>query len=438
MRCPKLLQGLSLEPQSGGYIVKGGRATVRLPAHAVAILLLCDGEQAAAGIARALEHRVAPHVIAKLTDQLGDLGLLEHVERELPLTTLDDAPVLHHCHSCGGSCEGSMVGPLPESRVASLRTLHAELAEQYPRVAAHEPVVHRVMTTGERIPFLNFPEKHCVFLADDKLCLIHRHYGMDAKPDICRRFPVIAVEAEGTVRVGIRPMCFRNHRDMSPAEPSPLAEKARDAPERSPALLPPPGSPPFAEAFEESVADETRFLAWLSEPEMTLEELIARVAEQPPASPPRRALSSAFYTALDPILATLAQRFDAQLDEAPVTLFGRRLRELIAVLPALPEARPGSVEMPEAWRAFVLESLRRAVFLREFEHFPSVALGVFTLAVGGLIAFWTHRDERTEHAVDDLFAEKLVAWTRVMCQPERFFEMFDDPEQVDAVLSTLR
>src|SRR5690349_5240839 len=63
------------------------------------------------------------------------------------------------------------------------------------------------LDSGERVTFARRPDGACVFLADGERCSIHRRWGADAKPQVCREFPYSFVDTPDGVAVGLSFAC---------------------------------------------------------------------------------------------------------------------------------------------------------------------------------------------------------------------------------------
>ena len=148
----------------------------------------------------------------------------------MPIEVL--GPVHHRCAMCGGSCQGAFValsGDEEESRVRAL-------AEG---LGIPDPVVDgRLRQEGGA----------CVFLDDARRCRIHETAGLEAKPMVCRQFPILAARTETTTRVGVDPACYHAMEtwgsETAPASGGPLVAT------KSPL-------PPQQVHFEQVFLDET-------------------------------------------------------------------------------------------------------------------------------------------------------------------------------------
>ena len=103
-----------------------------------------------------------------------------------PLATPPD--LVHGCVACGACCTGTDVGPIPDEDVA--RVCELDWTEHLPDgVTPDDWFQHLEDRTGAPITLLGMRNGRCVFLGDNKLCVIHRVAGPQQKPVICRQFP---------------------------------------------------------------------------------------------------------------------------------------------------------------------------------------------------------------------------------------------------------
>jgi lysine-N-methylase len=90
---------------------------------------------------------------------------------------------------CEATCCAGLLVPISEAEWARVQRLVARDTGVAPQAASH-----RDAATGTESLFM--PERgdgHCTFLADDKLCSLHRRHGDAVLPDICVTFPRVTV-----------------------------------------------------------------------------------------------------------------------------------------------------------------------------------------------------------------------------------------------------
>jgi lysine-N-methylase len=132
----------------------------------------------------------------------------------LPIVTL---PIVERwdCHQCGICCRGSTV-PLDAADLALLEEQGWQQRPEFRSVKITVP-----LDDGRRGQQLNKrADGSCVFLQADGLCLIHKELGFDAKPLICRMFPLQLVPHEKQAVLTLRRAC-----------PSAAADKGREVSE---------------------------------------------------------------------------------------------------------------------------------------------------------------------------------------------------------------
>jgi lysine-N-methylase len=158
----------------------------------------------------------SPNISAKLANRLslktpgrhnGGMPLPIHV---LPMVERWD------CHQCGVCCRGSLV-PLSDQDVARLKQ---QKWEERPELKG-TPVMVRQSWLGHEYRLAQRDDGSCVFLMEDGLCRIHNELGFDAKPLICRMFPLQIVPRDNAAYVTIRRAC-----------PSAAADKGRPVAEQ--------------------------------------------------------------------------------------------------------------------------------------------------------------------------------------------------------------
>jgi lysine-N-methylase len=115
------------------------------------------------------------------------------------------------CHQCGICCRGSIV-PLSDEDLARLKSQKWEERDDLQGT----PVITREAWLGRDYRLAHRPDGSCVFLLPDGLCRIHKELGFDAKPLVCRMFPLQVVPRDGVAMLTLRRAC-----------PSAAADKGR-------------------------------------------------------------------------------------------------------------------------------------------------------------------------------------------------------------------
>lgn len=117
----------------------------------------------------------------------------------LPIITLPAAE-RWDCHQCGACCRGTIV-PLDEQ---DLRKLREQNWEQHPDFRGVSPTAP--LDRGGR-QLARRADGSCVFLTADGRCRIHQEFGADAKPLVCRIFPLQLIPQEKRAVLTVRRSC---------------------------------------------------------------------------------------------------------------------------------------------------------------------------------------------------------------------------------------
>ncbi|HEX5103617.1 MAG TPA: YkgJ family cysteine cluster protein, partial [Pirellulaceae bacterium] len=119
----------------------------------------------------------------------------------LPLKPL---PIVERwsCHQCGVCCRGSIVPLSP----ADLARLKEQGWAEHPDFRGTAITTRESWLGGEH-RLAHREDGSCVFLLPDGLCRIHKELGFDAKPLICRTFPLQVVPRDNAAIVTIRRAC---------------------------------------------------------------------------------------------------------------------------------------------------------------------------------------------------------------------------------------
>jgi lysine-N-methylase len=120
------------------------------------------------------------------------------------------------CHQCGACCRGSVI-PLSPEEVERLKSQKWDEREDL----RGTPVIVRQSTQGHKHRLAQRPDGSCVFLLPDGLCRIHKELGFEAKPLVCRMFPLQVVPRDNAAYVTLRRAC-----------PSAAADKGRPVSEQ--------------------------------------------------------------------------------------------------------------------------------------------------------------------------------------------------------------
>jgi Fe-S-cluster containining protein len=119
----------------------------------------------------------------------------------LPIKTL---PIFERwdCAGCAQCCRGSLV-PLDDDDMQRLRNQQWDKHPEYQGV----PTVNRQGIFRPRYHLAQRDDGSCVFLTDQGRCRIHQDFGFDAKPLVCRMYPLQLVPVNQTAWLTLRRSC---------------------------------------------------------------------------------------------------------------------------------------------------------------------------------------------------------------------------------------
>ncbi len=123
------------------------------------------------------------------------------MDMPLPIKPL---PVIERwdCHQCGACCRGSIV-PLSTDELARIRSQKWEDRPEF----QGSPVVVRESWLSSTFRLAHRSDGSCVFLLPDGMCRLHKELGYEAKPLVCRMFPLQIVPRENTAYLTLRRAC---------------------------------------------------------------------------------------------------------------------------------------------------------------------------------------------------------------------------------------
>jgi Fe-S-cluster containining protein len=106
------------------------------------------------------------------------------------------------CRGCGNCCRGNLV-PLHLDDLQRLRDQRWENHPEYKNIS----FIKREGLFSQRYRLAQRSDGNCVFLGDDNLCRIHREFGFDEKPLVCRMYPLQIVPLEKNAILTLRRSC---------------------------------------------------------------------------------------------------------------------------------------------------------------------------------------------------------------------------------------
>ena len=123
------------------------------------------------------------------------------------ITGVSVLPEAHFaCQGTGMCCQGYQFGPIADDVAA--RILAHPFQENAAKLAAAGGPFTTAEIHGEPVRVLSRIDGRCVFLGDDGLCVVHKELGADAKPALCRLYPLnVAVAPDGVAYVSLNMEC---------------------------------------------------------------------------------------------------------------------------------------------------------------------------------------------------------------------------------------
>jgi len=279
------------------------------------------------------------------------------------------SPLHHVCQACGMSCQGIHVWLTPEERP-------------------------RVRELGARWGFddvvednhLAFHDGRCRFLDAAGLCRVHAELGYDAKPLICRQYPVVLVRTEDGVRGGLDPGCYQTWQTWRDGPPVTFERCAVERRLLEPRLY----------------RQEQGLLELLDAEDLDLARFACLLAGRGPEA--------------DGMPVRLAHRMVERLQLAPLRDLlslpgGEAMRRVLGpLMDAIPRWSP---HRPPTWpptspadEALAIETIRRMIFLRIGTH-PTPMHTVVLMLVGAIACAWA--DPRRE-----VYGPALAGWSRAI------------------------
>ncbi len=448
------LQLTSPETPGGTYALwlRGSGARVKLNAGAVAALTLIDGQRTQEIIeanARQLGLNLPSTFLEQLLVGLEKAGFLTFTEASaLPHWVLPGTG--HTCEGCGRSCEGHYVGPLSREEITRIEGVWPEVQAADPSLDALKPMIriNNPDYEAEGEVYLAQRQGRCIFLGEDRLCVLHARYGAAMKPTICRLFPYVRVMTEEGPRLGVNTACFRHHVHAARAvgEPSlmarlegELAALPQEALDRDLSQFLPLTPTPATHAMkvERIQEEELVLLAYLGGAEATLRGALALalgrgaegMAPMGLLSPEVCRKGSRLLGRFERLLRQEKSGSIGQVLEAESGL-GASYRDLVVALGSLGRGPTGVIRAQEE---HLLDGLRRLMWLRETTIFGSVVVAFGAMALGWVLAMLGADDEGTGEA----FFERQTAWFRLITTDGLHGQLFEGEREARGWLRAL-
>lgn len=441
---------LDATADAGDCVIKrtGSPAQITLTRPAVAALMLCDGRRTVEIVeacALQLGLSLPPTFLEQLLSALAKVGFLTLSDAvTLPHWLLPDTE--HTCDGCGRSCQGHLVGPLPRDEIQRIQAIWPRLVEKTPRLRGLRPLI-QLPDRGQGV-FLECETGQCVFLDPDKRCAIHKHFGPEHKPSICRLFPFVRVLTERGLRLGVNTHCFRHHVHAEPAAAGPAA---RWALEGQLAMLPPlmldrdvhsllPETPWAREQAHQIHHREALMLTYLASDDPCLSGFLQQLLEAPRQAQAMTAISSPALQHARRLLTRFASRWTPEDTSMEMLLqqpdgLGASLREIADLLRDLPTT-PEPLPVQRRDEAHLLDVLRRQLWIRDTLAFERPAISAGAMTLGWTLALMASRDHDPETRFERC-GERLTAWGAWLKTDDLHTKLFDATAEAHAWLETL-
>lgn len=139
-----------------------------------------------------------------------------HLEKRLELPD----NVVFTCQNSGACCRNDWLIGVDDASHARLETVDWQRHDPSLPAGPKFRKLPLPLLSGETITFARTPQGACVFLDPQAKCSIHRHFGYDTKPQVCREFPYSFVETPDGVAVGVSFACtaVRGHHGQALAD----------------------------------------------------------------------------------------------------------------------------------------------------------------------------------------------------------------------------
>lgn len=109
------------------------------------------------------------------------------------------------CRACGSCCVGTNIGPVSREVVKGLRgDIARELKAE---IGWDGPLFYLIDYLEGEILMCQIKNGACIFLGENGGCLIHRKYGSEKKPEVCRLFPYRPIKTPLGLYIGLNTEC---------------------------------------------------------------------------------------------------------------------------------------------------------------------------------------------------------------------------------------
>lgn len=228
---PPLRADLRLLPQEdGSALLVGEERTrrVRLDARGKALATLLDRAQTLEELNRRLEETTGramePDALRRTLAAFDRLDLLQRADEARPPETAawESLPLRidprgrFTCSACGSCCQGVNV-PFDREALERLTPDRLEVLQRDLGFRGAPVLILDAEEGGEALPICRNRFGACLFL-EDRLCGLHRRFGPEAKPLVCRMFPWDFLVGPDGITVSLQMEC-RDPKALLAGEP---------------------------------------------------------------------------------------------------------------------------------------------------------------------------------------------------------------------------
>jgi len=285
--------------------------------------------------------------------------------------------------------------------------------------------------------YLRLVEGRCVFLAADKRCLIHKFFGPEFKPLICRMFPYLRVLTEDGYRLAVSPGCTRAHLHATRAL-GPVEHVARLDGEHGTTGGMVVARPISAEWIRHSVDDATR--TYQQKEQVLIDLLGSPTHLRAVAAVLTSSSNSSTHSPSWRLAAEVCSHLQDHLRGLQAALHGSHtfvtylaqqagpfavdVRALIHNIDACVSSDPIELTFDATLEASMLDSLRRFVFLRDGLDFPDFEHAVAGHLLGWTLALWVTRELHDPSDRHDACGAMHAVWYRLVTHNELAPQLF--------------
>ncbi len=290
------------------------------------------------------------------------------------------------CTNCGASCSSYRIGPLTSEDEARLEAALPAVREAFPDADPEDPRARVRQGETERV-FLRKRDGYCVLWKRGVGCTVHAAAGAEAKPLVCRLFPLQLIRTESGIRIGMRPSCLAD------------VEAWHDGPAVAPEFIQAMLEQPFGTIERKKEAGEDVLLKVLALHDLDTATVLSFLAQRPTRDDPPNveawleARLRALFEAADAVVGgEFPEQAQGPLHPATSTAGGfRMLREFVE---AGRGARDGRwPEVDAGFRPFLRDALRRLVYLRQTSLFGTPAWALIGyVAAARWASSWARHD----------------------------------------------